>query len=234
MATLTPPKAGFDPYVYPPRNFVDAWRMQKLLAVQAFGNDVRAEAYASKEKQDPRALPVTSFKTAIRIGTWWAKAMEGANLDDKKIIFDPRASLKRVLEAIKHSAADAGLITLGVIDYAKASVSERSLLPEDTYQVWHELEDLSTRMNAARVAPRNSALIWDSVLESIEELPATLRNAVKSVANAGGEVVIWASRTLGEAIIESLKPAARAVASSAFIPVGLGVLAFGWLLTRRR
>lgn len=214
LNTTNPPKPGFDPYVYPPRNFIDAWRMQKLLAVQTYGIDVKAEEF-SASKEDPRVLPITAFATAIRLGTWWAKTMEQVNLDEKNIVFDPRKSLAKVLAAIKHSAEGAGLVLAGVINFAEASKSKKQLTPEDTYTVWHELEDLAARMNAVRQASTKwdteKNLVYDAVASSIEELPDRIRGAVKTVAGAGGEVVIWASRTMGEAIVEITKPAFQAI-----------------------
>jgi len=228
LNTTTPPRPNFDPYVYPPRDFVDAWRMQKLLAIQAYGNDVRAEAWAVSNKEDPRALPVTSFATAIRMGAWWAKAIGNANLDDsgQAVIWNPRTSLGRVLQAIKHSALDAGgdLVMPGIdaINVETATKSQRALLPEDTYQVWHELEDLAARMNAVRLAPKFSDMTWNAITESLDELPDTLREAIKRAAGTGGDVVIWASRTLGEALVEALAPLARASNSGHIGMVVLG------------
>lgn len=230
--TLTPPKPGFDPYRYPPANYADAARFQRMLAVQANGNSAATE---SLPESNGKVFPVTTMAMALRLGGWWTAATKATARPQADAIVKPERIADRLGAVFARECLDKGLTTGGVVDFDKAKGSQLVMSPAATLQTWELVKELGLALDSVRRAPPalDMRLVWNATVDSLEELPRNVAKAITTAANTGGEAIVWASRTLGEAITEVVTPVASSVFSSKGLMVGLGLVGLGLLIQSR-
>lgn len=186
---------------YPPKSFIEAAFLQKLIAVQARGRDEPAEVKAGELASRPDAPPIipeTGWGDAVKLLQWWNEVVKKTRRGSASLQHPDEIS-SHLVKTMDDFAKASGFTS---ITNAATTAPKLDLPADGNAFLWVNIQTLALSVDSAKRSADAPGL-WDTFVGGVENMPESFQNVINKVASGGVDATFFVARTLGGAIGEA-------------------------------